>query len=142
MEKKVLNVTHHSAVHEVNKKNKGQFFDLPSLTVEGQAEPMSTIIDRFQRGQAVNGHTPYYDSEVNQNFENEVPFKESEYDLSDIDIARAKQQAAIELIEADKRSRAEAQKLLDDERLADEVLARRQVKKQELEKIPEKGAEE
>lgn len=130
MEKQILNVTHYTAVTKVNKTHKGQFNDKPSLTVEGLSEPMDTIIKRFQRGQTVLGTKIYYDSEVNQDFETQMPFKESEYDLTDIDKARQDVQRIKEETEAEKRRKAKAQKLIDDEKLADEVLARRQKKEQ------------
>ncbi|CAF3321544.1 unnamed protein product, partial [Rotaria socialis] len=119
------NATHRGCVEWINATHMGQVNNEPSLTVEGLSEPMYTILERFARGQTVNGTNIYYDSEINENFESEQPFKESEYDLSDLDIARANQQRVIEEIAETKRSKAAAQKLLDDEKLADEVLARR-----------------
>lgn len=129
MEKYLSNGT----VKPFNLINNGQINDKPSLTLQGLSEPMETIIQRFQRGQTVLGGKIYYDSQINEDFENEIPFKESDYDLSDLDKARADFQRAQEEIEANKRSKAKAQKLIDDEKLADEVLARRNKKAQELE---------
>lgn len=123
MEKEILNITHRIAQKTIIE---GKWTDEPSLTVQGLSEPMSTIIERFQRGQTIMGSKIYYDSEVNENFETEQPFKESEYDLSDLDKARQDHQRVIEELKSEKAKRIKAQKLIDDEKLADEVLARRQ----------------
>lgn len=122
------NVSWHTA-RLVNERNKGQFNDEPSLTVRGLAEPMNVILERFQRGHTVLGKEPFYDSDVNPDFEKEEPFRPSDFDYSDLDIARDKAARAQVLLDEEKKKAAAAKKLLDDEKLADEVIARR-VKKE------------
>lgn len=139
--KPILNQTHRNASTVF--KNEGQWNSEPSLTVQGLSEPMSTIIERFQRGQTILGTKVYYDSEVNENFENEAPFKESEYDLTEIDKARESTQRALDDIAEKKRALAKQKKAEEDERIADEILAKRQalLKEANEKKIPNKDAE-
>lgn len=125
-EKIIRNVTNNTAMRYVNKTHKGEVNNEPSMTTRGQSEPMSTIIERFQRGQVITGYHTYHDSEVNENFESEQPFKKSDYDLSDLDIARENVARVKKEIDDAKRSKAKAQKAIDDEKLVDEILARRQ----------------
>lgn len=118
-------VTNTSASEWVNDTHKGQINDKPSLTQEGLSEPMSTIIDRFQRGQLILGSQTYYDSEHNENFETDPPFKESEFDLSDIDIAREAVQKHKEALDDQRKSVAKKEKEKADQKLFEEMLARK-----------------
>lgn len=107
MKKSIIN---HSwlTIREANLKNKGRVNTQPSLTVQGLSESMSTILERYQRGQTLSGSSSsYFDSQVNPNYENEQPFKASEFDLSDLD-------KAISLTKQAMQDIAEAKKLAED----------------------------
>ena len=106
MKKSIIN---HSwlTIREANLKNKGRVNTQPSLTVQGLSESMSTILERYQRGQTIVGSSPYYDSEVNPNFENEQPFKASDFDLSDLDKAIALTKEAMASIAEAKKAAAD-----------------------------------
>lgn len=114
MKKSLIN---HSwlTIREANLKNKGRLNTQPSLTVKGLAESMSTILERYQRGQTVLGSSAYYDSQVNPNYENEQPFKASDFDLSDLDKAISlTKQAMADIAEAKKAAADKAtQELID-----------------------------
>ena len=115
MKKSIIN---HSwlTIREANLKNKGRFNTQPSLTVQGLSESMSTILERYQRGQSLSGSSSsYYDSQVNPNYENEQPFKASDFDLSDLDKAIALTKKAVQdIAEAKKAAEDKAtQELID-----------------------------
>ena len=107
MKKSIIN---HSwfTIREANLKNKGRVNNQPSLTVQGLSEPMSTILERYQRGQTLVGSSSsYFDSNVNPGYENEQPFKPSDFDLSDLDNAIALTKKAMQDISEAKKAAAD-----------------------------------
>lgn len=127
----IRNVTERSAREIVNQTHKGKVFTEPSLTVEGLSEPMSTIIERFQRGQQILGSRIYYDSEVNDQFEIEQPFKASEYDLSEIDKARSDVERIHKEAEDNRRKVLKQKQDEADEQRALQILAKKEQQQKE-----------
>lgn len=128
--KKIRNMTM-ALAKEGKNVHLGTFFTKPSLTVEGMAEPMSTILERFQRGQEVYGTKIYYDSEVNDLFEKEQPFSAKEYDLSDIDKAREDVERIHKEAEEKRQKELKAKQDEADEKRALDILAKKQEKEKQ-----------
>lgn len=133
MEKIVRNVTERTAREQINQTHSGKVFTEPSLTVEGLSEPMSTILERFQRGQQILGSKIYYDSENNDQFEAEQPFSPKEYDLSDIDKARDDVERYHMEAEDNRRKVLKQKQDEADEKRALEIIEKKELEKQKKE---------
>lgn len=109
-----------TAKHAYTKTYQGDIIEGESMTVQGLDESISDIITKFQNGIPLTGsNQSFYDSEVNENFENEEVFSSKEYDLSDLSDAQLKADEALNEVRKTKKQKEEQKKVAEDQELAD-----------------------